>query len=307
MLIFGILNIRNMERKFQSLSLFDFQEKFQTADDCLSYLSDLKWSDGYICKKCGHTHYCKGINKYDRQCTSCHYLESPTAGTLFHQVKFPVLKSFYIVYFVSTNKKGISSTELSRKLNLRQKTCWAFKQKVMKAMGSSGDHPLSGNVEVDETAVGGQEENTKGRKNHKKKLVVVAIEKKGKGVSRFYAKVIESASAKNLGCFMRQTISADARVKTDKWTGYTPLKADFENLTQELSGKKGKNFPDLHRTIMNFKGWLRGIHHSVDNLQAYINEYTYRFNRSFMQEGIFENLMRRMVRHEPCYQKNVIY
>jgi len=66
------------------------------------------------------------------------------------------LKAFYIVYFVSTNKKGISSTELSRKLGLRQKTCWFFKRKVMKAMESSGNYPLKGSVDVDEFFVGGQ-------------------------------------------------------------------------------------------------------------------------------------------------------
>ena len=74
---------------------------------------------------------------------------------------------------MSTNKKGISSTELIRKLDLCQKTCWLFKQKVMKAMRSSGNSPLSGKVEVDETVVGGQEDGVKERKNNKKKLVVV--------------------------------------------------------------------------------------------------------------------------------------
>jgi hypothetical protein len=79
------------------------------------------------------------------------YTESPTANTLFHKVKFDILKAFYIVYFVSTNKKGITSMELSRKLNLRQKTCWAFKRKVMKATKSSKDYPITGEAEVDET------------------------------------------------------------------------------------------------------------------------------------------------------------
>jgi hypothetical protein len=71
------------------------------------------------------------------------------AVTLFHKIKFPILKAFYIVYFISTNKKGITSTELARKLDLKQKVCWLFKRKVMKAMDSSGNFPLSGSVEVD--------------------------------------------------------------------------------------------------------------------------------------------------------------
>ena len=102
---------------------------------------------------------------------------TPTSNTLFHKVKFPILKALYIVYFVATNKQGISSTALSRKLGLRQKTCQSFKRKVMIAMASSRDYPLKGKVEVDETVVGQQEEVLRGRKNDKKKRVVVAMQR----------------------------------------------------------------------------------------------------------------------------------
>lgn len=292
--------------KDTDLNLFDFQTQFSTEKDCLEYLSTLKWEAGFECKKCKHKHYCKGIKELDRQCTRCNYLESPTAGTLFHHVKFPLLKAFYIVYFVSTNKKGITSTELARKLDLKQKVCWLFKRKVMKAMESSGNFLLEGVVEVDETFVGGSDENSRGRKKGTKKLVVVAIEKKNKGVSRFYAKVIDKANAKNLGTFMRENIQKEANIKTDEWTGYKPLDDEFENMTHIKSGKKGENFPEIHRIIMNFKGWLRGLHHHVKDLQDYINEYTYRFNRSFMKGNIFDNLMNRMVNTPPHSYKVII-
>jgi len=294
-----------MEQSFKSLSLFEFQEQFKSVDDCLLYLSNIKWKNGFVCRKCGHTHSCSGKASYSRQCTSCRYVESPTAQTLFHKVKFDLLKAFYIVYFVSTNKKGITSTELSRKLALRQKTCWSFKRKVMKAMKSSQDHPMEGNVEVDETVFGGQETGVVGRKNDNKKLVVIGIEKKKKGVSRLYARVIDKANAINLGNFMKDHISKDANITTDKWTGYQPLKNDFKNLVQIYSGDRGGNFPELHRVIMNLKGWLRGVHHHVWDLQDYLNEYCYRFNRSFMNENIFNNLIKRMVFSEPCYIKNL--
>lgn len=288
------------------LSLFDFQSNFIIEEDCLDYLSDLKWRDGYKCKKCGYGSYCKGIKDHDRQCCRCRYLESPTAGTLFHKVKFPLVKAFYAVYFISTNKKGITSTELSRKLGLKQKVCWLFKRKVMKAMESSRKFPLSGTVEVDEMFVGGQDENAKGRKKGKKKLVVVAVEKKKNGVSRFYGRVIQSADAKSLGGFMKHHIDKEAQITTDGWTGYRPLDKDFHNIKQIKSGKKGENFPELHRVIMNFKAWLRGLHHHVRDLQQYINEYTYRFNRSFMKGNIFDNIMARMVNAKPCSYKMII-
>jgi predicted RNA-binding Zn-ribbon protein involved in translation (DUF1610 family) len=295
-----------MEAKYESLTVFEFQKQFPDDDSCYKYLSDNKWADGFKCPQCGHKNYCKGIKKYDRQCTKSSRLVSPTSGTLFHKVKFPLLKAFYIVYYISTNKKGISTTELSRKLGLRQKTCWLFKQKVMQGMKSSGNHKIIGKAEIDETVVGGQEAGVVGRKKGKKKLVVFAIEKKGRGVSRLYGKVIEHSSAKELGDFMKASIESDAIIKADEWTGYKPLKKDFVNLSQIKSGKKGENFPDLHRVIMGFKGWLRGMHHHAKHLQAYINEYTYRFNRSFMKANIFDNLLMRMIKANPYPYKMII-
>lgn len=295
-----------MENKFKSLTIFEFQQRFPDENSCYEYLIKLKWGNGFTCPNCGHTNYCKGKRKYDRQCTSCHRIVSPTSGTLFHQLKFSILKAFYIVYYVSTSKKGISSTELSRKLGLRQKTCWSFKQKVMRAMKSSGKHKIKGKAEADETVVGGQEEGTKGRKNNKKKLVVFAIERKGKGISRMYGKVIKQSNSKELGTFLESVLEKDASIKTDKWRGYQPLGKEFCNLLQVKSGKKGNNFPDLHRAIMGFKGWLRGMHHQVEHLQAYIDEYCYRFNRSFMKEEIFENLLIRMVNAPPVTYKQII-
>lgn len=292
-----------MEAKFKSLSIFEFQEMFPTNDSCLEYLDKIKWETGFQCLKCGYTKYCKAARPFERQCNRCHNTVSVTSGTLFQGLKFPIKKAFYIIYYVSTSKKGIASTELSRKLELRQKTAWFFKQKVMKAMESSNNYLLEGSVEVDETVVGQQEEGAVGRKNNKKKLVVFAIEKKEKGVSRVYGKVIKKASGKELGEFMRNKIDKTAEVKTDEWTGYKPIMKDFANMIRVKSGKKGKNFPDLHRVIMGFKGWLRGVHHHVNNLQAYIDEYTYRFNRHRMKEGIFENIICRMVKAEPYPQK----
>jgi len=212
------------------------------------------------------------------------------AGTLFHGCRFSVLKAFYIVYYVSANKNGTGSTELGRKLALRQKACWLFKQKTMKAMESSGNFPMDGKVEVDGTYVGGQDDQAVGRNEGRKKTVVVSIEKQGKGVSRMYARAIGAASKKNLQNFMKGHISPEANVRTDKWAGYKGLEKEFPNIVREKPEKKGKDFAGLHRCVMMFKAWPRGARHSVEHLQAYVYEYTYRFNRHKMKEGIFENL-----------------
>jgi len=176
-----------------------------------------------------------------------------------------------IIYLVSTNKKGISSCELSRKLQLRQKTCWLFKQKLMKAMNQ--ESKLSDQIEVDETFVGGKETKTGavGRKVRKNKTVAVAIQKKGKGIAFASFKVIQNTSTKELRSFFDQTIAKDADIRSDKWRSYKKLQNDYPGLVMGKSDS-GKNFKLLHRFIMSLKSWLRGQHHYVKNLQAYLDE-----------------------------------
>ena len=206
-----------MEAKFISHTIFEFQSECKTTEDCLRYLAEIKWGAGYSCSKSKNDKFCNGIKPLDRQCTKCNYLESPTAGTVFNKIKFDLLKAFWIVFYVSNHIKGLSSCELSRKLGLRQKTCWLFKQKVMVAMDTLNFQKLSGEVEVDELVGGQKESGVVGRKNKNKKLVVIAIEKKGKGVSRISAKTISKASKKEIGGFMEKTIEKESDIRTDKW------------------------------------------------------------------------------------------
>lgn len=112
----------------------EFRKIFPAEDSCYRYLAELKWEKGYICRKCGHTRFCDGKEKYSKRCTRCRYDESPTAYTIFHRLKFDVLKAFYMVFLVYANKGKITSLDLSQMLKLRQSTCWTFSKKVTKAM-----------------------------------------------------------------------------------------------------------------------------------------------------------------------------
>jgi transposase-like protein len=289
---------------FKGVSLFAFNNKFKTDEDSYQYLAEIKWASGYCCVKCGHTKYHHGRLPHARECNRCHYDESPKANTLFHKVKFGLYKAFYLAFLVSTSKKGISSYELSRKLDMRQKTCWLFKRKVMEAMKSGGQYPLTGRVEVDEFVVGGPEEKSPGRSKGDKTEVVIAVERRGKGLGRCYAQVIPSAHSRELLVFFDKHVAANAQVRTDGWSGYAPLKEYFPSLEQEGSDK-GKNFPHLHRQIMMFKSWLRGIHHRCKHLQAYLNEYVYRANRLKSFDTIFHNIVSRMMAHPPMFYKSL--
>ncbi len=161
---------------FKGVNSIKFNQRFKDDNDCLDYLSRLKWEEGYICKRCQNDKFCTGKNQYNRRCTKCRYDESPTAGTLLEKLKFSILIAFHIAFKISTKKKGMSSLELSSEFELRQKTCWLFKTKLQKAMESSLNDPLTGTIHVDEFLIGGPEENKRGRSKGAKKLIVLAVE-----------------------------------------------------------------------------------------------------------------------------------
>ena len=283
---------------FQGVDIIEFLQEFSNDETCKKYLSDIKWKDGFICKNCNHTGWCKTKKPYVRKCNKCKHKESVTAGTLFHKVKFPLYKAFFIVFIMSTSKKSWSSEEFSRKLSLRQKTCWLFQHKVREAMSSSKNFPITTKAVVDEFSVGGPEKNKKGRSKGKKKQAVMAIEYNDFGILRCYCKTIDGAGTKQIKPFIEDYIDVTAEIKTDKWRGYNPIKSTYPKLEQ-VESKKGKNFPLIHRQIMMLKGWLRGIHHHCKHLQGYLNEYCYRFNRLKSTNTIFNNLITRMINRNP--------
>ena len=133
------------------------------------------------------------------RCHDCGYEQSATAKTLFHNIKFPLLKAFHICYRARLSKKGMSSIGLSRELSLRQKTCLSFKRKVQEAMKSSQQHPLTGLVDVDEIAIGGHDEQSQGRSKGDKKLVCLAVEiRKNEKMGRAYGTIINNYSSAEL-------------------------------------------------------------------------------------------------------------
>jgi hypothetical protein len=114
----------------ENLNQGQLEEMFANDDKCLDYLSKIKWPENFECRKCGNDNSCDGKVPYSRRCTRCKNEESATANTLFHNIKFPVNKAFYIVYNVCHNQKSLSTYDMAIQLGIRQITCWNFKHKV---------------------------------------------------------------------------------------------------------------------------------------------------------------------------------
>lgn len=127
-----------MEHMFRSMDMKVFDGSFSSPEECLRFLAEAKWKDGFVCRSCGHTNYCDGKTLHSRRCTRCKKEESATAHTIFHRCKIDLPDAFRITFLVC-NKQEISSHELSRQLDLRQMTCWKFKKKISECIEKRAD------------------------------------------------------------------------------------------------------------------------------------------------------------------------
>ncbi|MEB3801986.1 IS1595 family transposase [Flavobacterium columnare] len=292
---------------FKGQNLLEFAECFKTDEDCKKYLSDLKWKEGFLCRKCGHT--ASQIRKdFSRTCNICSHTESSSANTLFHKCKFGLRKAFFICFEMATTTKSLSALQMSVRYGVQENTARLFMHKVRESMKSSENHPMDGIVHVDEFVVGGHEETKQGRSyDSKKKKAVCALELTEDGkVKRFYILKIKDFSSKSLRQIFDKHIEKEAKITTDKWKGYAPISEEY-NITQILS-KNGSNFKALHTMIHQVKTWIRTTHSWVSdgNIQRYFNEFCYRINRSQNKESIFHNLINKMVKADKINQKELV-
>lgn len=292
--------------KFQGQNIIEFTKQFPDDDSCKSYLADIKWKNGFNCKCCGHTRYSiKG--SYTRVCTKCTHIESPTANTLFHKVKFGLQKAFMIVFEMTATTKGLSASQVAKRYGITRKTAWLFMHKVRTGMKSSEQLPMKGKVHVDEFVIGGQEDMKPGRSHDvKKKKVVCAVELTTKDkIKRVYAMRIDDYSAKSLNKIFDSHICTSADVTTDKWAGYIPLGTKY-NITQKLSSN-GLNFKQMHHVIHQIKSWLRTNYSWVHKYHTdkYLDEYAFRINRSQTKQNIFHRLIDKMMKHQHVGYKDI--
>lgn len=292
---------------FKGQNLLEFSDRFKTDLDCKEYLAGLKGKDAYKCLKCGHT-ACQPRKDFSRVCNLCSHIESATANTLFHKVKFGVRKAFFICFEMATSTKGLSASYMGVRYGVTEKTARLFMLKVREAMESSGNHPMDGTVHVDEFVLGGFEKGKIGRSyDAKKKKAVTAVQLTPEGkVRRMYAMRIEDFSARSLQYIFINNISREAKVTTDKWKGYRPIAKAYD--INQIESSNGANFKALHTMIHQIKSWIRTTYSWVSdfNINRYFNEFCFRINRSQNKDTIFNNLITKMVSADKIYQKQII-
>ena len=144
-------------------TLREFQSKFATEAACQQYLAACRWPDGFVCPRCGNRRAYELVKRRQWQCSGCRHQVSLTAGTILHNTKTPLTAWFWAAYLMTTDKRGVSALLLQRQLALaRYETAWMILHKFRRAMVNMSREPLRGEVEVDDTWVGGTQAGLRG-------------------------------------------------------------------------------------------------------------------------------------------------
>jgi transposase-like protein len=277
-----------MARPDYPKTIFEFQTWFPDEEACLKFLIQSRWPNGFICPRCGHNEYYWKEGRKLLQCKRCEYQASPTAGTVMHRSRMPLTMWFQAAYLVTTHTPGMSALQFQRQMGLKNyETAFTMFHKLRAGMVRQDRDRLSGLVEVDETYIGGKKEGSPGRGAEGKVIVAGAVDIRRKSANRVRLKVIPNVTGEALLGFVKDNIEEGATVETDDWRGYSRLNtAGYEHITSE-------ELIHLHRVFSNLKTWLLGTHHGVSpqHLQAYLNEYTFRFNRRKTPMAAFQTAL----------------
>ncbi len=222
------------------------------------------------------------------ECAVCARQTSVTAGTIFHRTRTPLPTWFAAAWLVTSQKQGVSALGLQRALGLGSyQTAWAMLHRFRLAMVRPGRERLSGWVEVDEAYVGGVEGAVYGRQTATKSTVAIAVEiKQPKGFGRIRLQSVPDVSQDSLIPFIEAVVEPGSTVHTDGWQAYWTVPE--HGYTHERTVMRKQNdpahvvMPGVHRVASLLQRWLVGTHQggvSPDHLDAYLSEFTFRFNR----------------------------
>ena len=285
-------------------TLREFQSQFATEEACQQYLAICRWPDGFVCPRCGERRAYELVKLKRWQCTRCRHQVSLTAGTILHNTKTPLTVWFWAAYLMTTDKRGVSALFFQRQLGLqRYETAWMMLHKFRRAMVNVARERLRGEVEVDDTWIGGTQAGLRGSrqlKGRKAALVLVAVEKRGQATGRARMEVIPDFKSVTLITFLKRNIEPGSTVYTDGLKSFTGLEeAGFKHvpriqpLRTELRKGAKSVVPLADRAIGNLQQWLIGTHHGVSRgqLQVYLDEFVFRHNRRKLPMAAFQTLL----------------
>jgi len=283
---------------------------------CRAYIRRLRWPDGFVCPACGVMDDPSEMSRGLLLCRHCRRQVSLTAGTIFQDTHKPLRLWFLTMWFITSQKNGVSALGLQRVLGIGSyRTAWTWLHKLRHAMVRPGRDRLCGEVEVDETYIGAPEEGVCGRQTLRKAIVAIAVEKDGQGFGRVRLRLVGDVSADSLMSFVRSAVEPGSVVQTDGWASYNGLKdAGYRHEVTVISGSPDPAhvvMPRVHKVAALLKRWIMGtlqggIQHQ--HLDYYLDEFTFRFNRrrSKSRGLLFYRLAQQAVDVEPVTYRSIV-
>jgi transposase-like protein len=290
----------------------EFEQWFASEEACREYIFQLRWPDGFRCPCCGHEKAWLTSRKL-YHCAHCGHETSITAGTIFQDTRQSLCVWFRLIWYMVSQKNGVNALGLQRALGLhRYETTWILLHKLRIAMVRPGRERLSGNVEVDETYIGGKRPGKRGRGAAGKSLVVIAVEDKENHLGRIRLRRVPDASKVSLIQSVQESVKTGSAVRTDDWNGYTGLNSKgYNHIVVRQTANVGENLlPMTHRVAALLKRWLQGTHHGAvrgSHLDYYLDEFTFRFNRrtSRSRGKLFYRLVQQAVKVKPVKGQDI--
>ncbi|MCL9807244.1 IS1595 family transposase [Flavobacterium amniphilum] len=280
-------------------SILDIVKDFPNEQSCIDHLEILRWNGNVISPfdssskiyKCKNNKYrCKNTGKYFNVKTN----------TIFDNTKLELQKWFLAIWIVTSHKKGISSLQLSRDLNITQKSAWFMLQRIRNCFGvdDNDNYPLDGIIEADETFVGGKNKNRhhdkkveqcQGR-SYKDKTPVLGLLQRNGIVKAF---VIDNTQSKTIQPIIKKNVIYHSVLISDEWHGYRGLEKIYDHHFVDHGKRQYVNFEnnEIHsNSIEGFWGILKRGYNGIYNwwsrkhMQKYVDEFVFRFNSRKMPE-----------------------